>query len=269
MPCTKQDKNGKRGERNRAWQKHGCSSGLGAASVDVPPLHAVLRVPASEPAKSAPANTGFAPATVLALPACAVIAPGLRALLSDCAPATEPALRDPLDVLATTLELLTLLGADGEVIAAAILHACPTWRGKVRARLDQAHPAVAVLLDGQAAAAQVWALHAAHRDDRNQEGLRRLLLAIVRDLRVIPILLSRQLARLRFATRLPEPERRALAQLTRDIHAPLANRLGIWQIKWELEDLAFRFLDPEQYRTIADLLDERRADRERRVAAMR
>jgi GTP pyrophosphokinase len=219
-------------------------------------------VPASEHAKSVPANTGFAPATVLALPACAVIGPGLRALLSEGAPATEPALRDPPDVLAATLELLTLLGADGEVIAAAILHACPTWHGNVGNRLAQSHPAVAALLDGQAAATQVWTLHAAHLDDRNQEGLRRLLLAIVRDLRVVPILLSRQLARLRYATRLPEPERRALAQLTRDIHAPLANRLGIWQLKWELEDLAFRYLEPDTYRRIARLLDDKRSGRE-------
>ncbi|NMW25820.1 bifunctional (p)ppGpp synthetase/guanosine-3',5'-bis(diphosphate) 3'-pyrophosphohydrolase, partial [Rhodanobacter denitrificans] len=60
----------------------------------------------------------------------------------------------------------------------------------------------------------------------------------------------------------PEAERQALARLTRDIHAPLANRLGIWQLKWELEDLAFRYLQPETYRRIANLLDERRADRE-------
>jgi GTP pyrophosphokinase len=219
-------------------------------------------VPASEHAKSVPANTASAPATVLALPACAVIAPGLRALLSEGAPATEPALRDPFDVLATTLDLLRLLGADGEVIAAAILHACPTWGGNVRSRLGQSHPAIAALLDGQAAATQVWTLHAAHRDDRNQEGLRRLLLAIVRDLRVVPILLSRQLARLRFAARLPDAERRALAQLTRDIHAPLANRLGIWQLKWELEDLAFRYLEPDTYRRIARLLDDKRSGRE-------
>ena len=257
---AKQGKNGKRGERKRAWQKHGCSSGLGAASVDAP--HFMLPSACLLPNTPSPSRRIRHRATVLALPACAVIAPGLRALLSEGAPATEPALRDPLDVMATTLELLTLLGADGEVIAAAILHACPTWRGNVRNRLDQAHPAVAALLDGQAAATQVWALHAAHRDDRNQEGLRRLLLAIVRDLRVIPILLSRQLARLRFAARLPEAERRALAQLTRDIHAPLANRLGIWQLKWELEDLAFRYLEPDTYRRIARLLDDKRSGRE-------
>src|SRR3546814_20693310 len=58
----------------------------------------------------------------------------------------------------------------------------------------------------------------------------------------------------------------ALAQLTRDIHAPLANRLGIWQLKWELEDLAFRHLDPDTYRRIARLLDDKRTGRERYIA---
>ena len=69
-------------------------------------------------------------------------------------------------------------------------------------------------------------------------------------------------ARMRAAATAPEAERQALARLTRDIHAPLANRLGIWQLKWELEDLAFRYLQPETYRRIANLLDERRTDRE-------
>src|SRR5690606_19588970 len=82
-------------------------------------------------------------------------------------------------------------------------------------------------------------------------------------------LLARQLARLRAADALSEPERRALAQLTRDIHAPLANRLGIWQLKWELEDLAFRHLEPDTYRRIARLLDEKRVDRERYIEAVK
>ena len=72
-----------------------------------------------------------------------------------------------------------------------------------------------------------------------------------------------QLVRLRDAGSLPADERRALAELSADIHAPLANRLGIWQLKWELEDLAFRWLQPETYQRIARLLDEKRADRER------
>ena len=68
---------------------------------------------------------------------------------------------------------------------------------------------------------------------------------------------------------LPESERRALAALTRDIHAPLANRLGIWQLKWELEDLAFRYLEPGTYQQIARLLDEKRVDRERYIVKVK
>jgi GTP pyrophosphokinase len=108
-------------------------------------------------------------------------------------------------------------------------------------------------------------LHAERPEAGSSEGLRRLLLAIVRDLRVVPILLARQLARMRHADALPPAQARALAQLTRDIHAPLANRLGIWQLKWELEDLAFRHLDPDTYQRIARLLDDKRSGRERYI----
>ncbi|MFS8137004.1 MAG: RelA/SpoT family protein, partial [Thermomonas sp.] len=88
---------------------------------------------------------------------------------------------------------------------------------------------------------------------------------LVRDLRVVPIVLARQLSRMRAAWRLPVEERQALAQLTRDIHAPLANRLGIWQIKWELEDLAFRELETDTYVRIARQLDDSRSGRERYI----
>ncbi len=203
---------------------------------------------------------------LLALPAASPIAPGLREILRGAAAAGgETTLRDPLPVVADTLGSLALLGGDGEVMAAAILHVAPEWRERIESTLQREHPAVAALLEGQRAAAQVWALHAEHAGAGNSEGLRRLLLAIVRDLRVVPILLARQLARLRAAADLPEAERRALAQLTRDIHAPLANRLGIWQLKWELEDLAFRHLEPETYQRIARLLDEKRNDRQRYI----
>ena len=122
------------------------------------------------------------------------------------------------------------------------------------------------LVEGQRAAGKVWSLHSERSGASAAEGLRRLLLAIIRDLRVVFILLAGQLVRMRNASDLDEAERRALAQLTVDIHAPLANRLGIWQIKWELEDLAFRYLQPDTYRRIADLLDERRDDREAWIA---
>nr|WP_255699571.1 bifunctional (p)ppGpp synthetase/guanosine-3',5'-bis(diphosphate) 3'-pyrophosphohydrolase [Luteimonas sp. Y-2-2-4F] len=203
---------------------------------------------------------------MLALPA-AALTPALRALvepaLREAAAAGGPA--EPWPVLADTLQSLSLLNADADVAAAAVLHVLPEPEAAAAAALARAHPAVASLLEGQRAARQVWALHAERGGRGSQEGLRRLLLAIVRDLRVVPILLARQLAHMRAAAGRPEAERRELALLTRDLHAPLANRLGIWQLKWELEDLAFRYLDPGTYRRIAGLLDDKRSGRERYI----
>src|SRR5690606_9872664 len=139
----------------------------------------------------------------------------------------------------------------------------PELRAAVPATLLAKAPRLPALLEGLDAADQVRHLHQDRPGRGNAEGLRRLLLALVRDLRAVLVLLAEQLVRLREAGSLPEPERRALAELTADIHAPLANRLGIWQLKWELEDLAFRWLQPETYQRIARLLDEKRADRER------
>ncbi|HLU12458.1 MAG TPA: bifunctional (p)ppGpp synthetase/guanosine-3',5'-bis(diphosphate) 3'-pyrophosphohydrolase [Arenimonas sp.] len=161
------------------------------------------------------------------------------------------------------LELLQSLRADAELLAAAMLHGWPELRAAVPATLLAKAPRLPALLEGLDAADQVRHLHQDRPGRGNAEGLRRLLLALVRDLRAVLVLLAEQLVRLREAGSLPEPERRALAELTADIHAPLANRLGIWQLKWELEDLAFRWLQPETYQRIARLLDEKRADRER------
>ena len=196
----------------------------------------------------------------------------LRQALLACwqQPDMDVSPRLPWPVLADTLDSLALLSADESVIVAALLFDLPGLRAHIAALpLGAAATAVNGLLDGQEAADQVWALHAGRDAGRNSEGLRRLLLAIIHDLRVVPILLSRQLACMRAADRLVDEERRALAQLTRDIHAPLANRLGIWQLKWELEDLAFRFLEPETYRHIAREVDETRIARERYVEAVK
>jgi GTP pyrophosphokinase len=168
-----------------------------------------------------------------------------------------------LAVLAVTLQLLGSLGLDDETLSATILYEFSRDGGGVEETLA---PGLRLLVDGQAAAEKVWALYAARETKTSAEGLRRLLLAVVRDLRVVFILLARQLARLRAAEQLDDVQRRALAQMTADIHAPLANRLGIWQLKWELEDLAFRLSQPETYKRIARLLDERRVDREGYIA---
>ncbi|MEO6155457.1 MAG: bifunctional (p)ppGpp synthetase/guanosine-3',5'-bis(diphosphate) 3'-pyrophosphohydrolase [Thermomonas sp.] len=174
-------------------------------------------------------------------------------------------LRDSPEVLTDTLAILATLNADPDVMAAALLDVVDGIDGLAK-KVDIALPErLRVLLEGQRAATRVWQLHRRHGGGRNPEGMRRLLLALVRDLRVVPIVLARQLSRMRAAWRLPVEERRALAQLTRDIHAPLANRLGIWQLKWELEDLAFRELETDTYVRISRQLDDNRSGRERYI----
>ena len=102
-----------------------------------------------------------------------------------------------------------------------------------------------------------------HSDDQRQiEGLRRLLLALAADVRVVLVQLAERLYLLRNSKKLAESIRHQIAEECMAIYAPLANRLGIWQFKWELEDLSFRYLEPETYRTIAKMLDEKRTDRE-------
>jgi len=99
-------------------------------------------------------------------------------------------------------------------------------------------------------------------DQQEIEGLRRLLLALAADVRVVMVQLAERLYLLRNIKQLAASVRHQIAEECMAIYAPLANRLGIWQFKWELEDLSFRYLEPETYRTIAKMLDEKRVDRE-------
>ena len=94
------------------------------------------------------------------------------------------------------------------------------------------------------------------------EVLRKMLLAMVEDIRVVLVRLASRTQTLRYYTELPGEARVDVARESLDIYAPLANRLGVWQIKWELEDLSFRFIEPETYKRIAKMLDERRVERE-------
>ncbi|MBP6597118.1 MAG: bifunctional (p)ppGpp synthetase/guanosine-3',5'-bis(diphosphate) 3'-pyrophosphohydrolase [Arenimonas sp.] len=190
------------------------------------------------------------------LPESGPLLAALRAAAAGLPP--DPAEQQALRVLAA----LQPLRADPEVLAAAALHLWPALRAALPASALVGAPRLPPLLEGLAAAEQVRALHHQRQGKGSAEGLRRLLLALVRDLRAVLVLLAIQLVQLRDAAALPADERRALAELSADIHAPLANRLGIWQLKWELEDLAFRWLQPETYQRIARLLDEKRGDRE-------
>ncbi len=105
------------------------------------------------------------------------------------------------------------------------------------------------------------------KTERQAESFRRMFLAMAQDIRVIVVKLADRLHNMRTLEYLPEQRRRPIAQETRDVFAPLANRLGIWRIKWELEDLAFKYLEPEAYRRIQELVAEKRADREAQLAA--
>jgi guanosine-3',5'-bis(diphosphate) 3'-pyrophosphohydrolase len=97
------------------------------------------------------------------------------------------------------------------------------------------------------------------------ETLRKTFLAMGEDIRVVLIKLADRLHNMRTLGYMPENKRRRIANDTLDIFAPLASRLGIWQIKWELEDLAFRYTDPQAYKEIVEKLDERRSTREEQV----
>ena len=96
---------------------------------------------------------------------------------------------------------------------------------------------------------------------RQSEALRKMLLAVVSDVRLVLVRIAEQLYRLRKAKDAPQEEQRSIAIETREIYAALANRLGVWQLKWELEDLAFRYLEPDTYMEIASALKEKRTER--------
>jgi GTP pyrophosphokinase len=97
------------------------------------------------------------------------------------------------------------------------------------------------------------------------EALRKMLLAVIGDVRLVVVRLAEQLQKMRSAKSVGAAVQRKLAVETREVYAPLANRLGVWQVKWELEDLAFRYLEPQQYKHIAAALKVRRAERERYI----
>jgi GTP pyrophosphokinase len=101
------------------------------------------------------------------------------------------------------------------------------------------------------------------------ENVRKMLLAFSRDLRVVMLRLASRLQTLRYYAATKQVVQPAVAREALTVFAPLANRLGIWQVKWEMEDLAFRFLEPETYKSVARWLDEKRVEREQYVEQLR
>lgn len=179
---------------------------------------------------------------------------------------TTRVLPDSLNGLAVA-DLLSDLGMDHESIVAALLHEAVDQGLLPLTEVNEHYGlAIATLVDNAIQLHRIGEIHhQTGQDSEHLEKLRRMLLAMAQDLRVVLLMLVIRLCQMRHHKQLPDIERQRLARETLDIFAPLANRLGIGQIKWELEDLSLYCLDPINYKKIARFLDERRADREQHI----
>jgi GTP pyrophosphokinase len=173
---------------------------------------------------------------------------------------------------ATTAAILAGLKLDAATLRAALLQGLPAAKAFDADDVAKRFGAdAATLVAGVARMDEIRAVPATGDADERAsqaERLRKMLLAMVDDIRVVLVKLAERTSALRFLVAggdaLDAPRKRA-AREVQDLFAPLANRLGVWQLKWELEDLSLRALEPEVYKSIASMLDERRADRERYI----
>jgi GTP pyrophosphokinase len=167
-------------------------------------------------------------------------------------------------------EIVRTLDADDDVVIAAMIQ--PLLDGKVieREGAEKRFGEAPLRLARGLSQLGQFGLPADWTPDRGlesgqAEALRKMLLAVIGDVRLVVVRLAEQLQKMRSAKRLSAPLQRKLAVETREVYAPLANRLGVWQVKWELEDLAFRYLEPQHYKHIATALKVRRSQRERYI----
>jgi len=182
----------------------------------------------------------------------------------------EPVLAHALGLAAN----LAALRLEGEARVAGLLFAAPEYLPDAETALAARFgDRVAVLVSG------IWKLNRLRVVTRGissqessaakgsqAEALRKMFLAMVEDVRAVLIRLASRAQTMRAIAKAPDEVRQPVARETLDIYAPLANRLGVWQLKWELEDYAFRFLEPELYKRIAGMLEERRTEREAFIA---
>ena len=162
----------------------------------------------------------------------------------------------PIAVAITLAEL----GLDTSAIQAALLHDVPEDTDRDLAEVeDRFGPEVAHLVDGVTKLSR-FSTHS--HEERQAESIRKMFLAMADDIRVVLIKLADRLHNMRTLGALPPEKQTRIARQTLEIYAPLAERLGIWQIKWELEDLAFKALEPDRYRELVGSLDTRRRHRE-------
>ena len=179
----------------------------------------------------------------------------------------EPYLKHPLQVALTLAELQL----DADALAAALLHDVTEDCGIPISQIkDKFSPEIAQLVDGTTKLGRLsWQIPkgTARKDgvaarQQQAESLRKMLVAMAEDLRVVFIKLADRLHNMHTLAALPPERRRSISRETLEIYAPLAHRLGIWELKWQLEDLAFRYLEPRKYNHLVNLVAARRTERE-------
>jgi len=193
-----------------------------------------------------------------------------QAHLGELRKSGEPYIIHPVRVAI----ILAEMQLDLETLAAALLHDVIEDTEVTKEDLEQEFgPRVATLVEGVTKLSRIhWAGEADSADDRasresdrQAENLRKMFLAMADDVRVVLIKLADRLHNMRTLAAVSPSSQQRIARETMDIYAPLANRLGIWQIKSELEDLAFRYLDPQGYHSLTRALERRISDRERYI----
>jgi guanosine-3',5'-bis(diphosphate) 3'-pyrophosphohydrolase len=171
----------------------------------------------------------------------------------------ESYIEHPLAVAA----ILAELEMDRQTIAAALLHdVVEDTTVTVEEVAAQFGQEIAQLVDG---VTKLTRIPYQSKEDAQVENLRKMFMAMARDIRVIIIKLADRLHNMRTLASLPPAKQQAIARETLDIYAPIAHRLGIWKIKWEIEDLCLRYLDPDAYRDLVERVAKTRAERENDV----
>ena len=174
----------------------------------------------------------------------------------------EPYVAHPLAVA----DILADLEMDRATIAAALMHDVVEdtviTSEQVAAEFG---PEIAALVDG---VTKLTRIPYQSKEDAQVENLRKMFLAMAKDIRVIIVKLADRLHNMRTLASLPPAKQQAIASETLEIYAPIAHRLGIWRVKWDLEDLALRYLDPDAYRVIAERVATKRGAREEAVSSV-
>ena len=166
-------------------------------------------------------------------------------------------------------QILAEMNLDAETIAAALLHdAIEDTSVTSKEIREEFGEAICGLVETVTKLARLPTGDTKQRSQRDKEYMRKMLLTMGDDVRAVLIKLADRLHNMRTLGYLPSDKRQQIAQETMDIFAPLANRLGIWQFKWELEDLSFRFLHPENYERIARRIDAHRQEREEDISSI-